>query len=462
MKTDKKEKKNSIINKNKRTKHSKGITLVALVITIIVLIILAGVSINLVLGEDGIFKRAIGARETYTIASEREYLEQNILLVQLEKATDNVSTQKIGETLNSKNLDHTVDWHILKIDDVSYETGWNFVEKGTELNGYGKAQYDWLVNYETGEIIQLEDDNYISLSAGDMLAVKDSLIINVDSSIIDKEVENNEQALEKQLGDNVELVNFDYNANSGLTSTSFNFDGKNDYIKVKYDTEEQKQQLANRGFTFEFYGIWDSGTTDPRWNGGGYKGIFCYWNGLENKQAQFRFGIEEKLSKLTWNAGILRFDGRSDFSIASDNLHNIVYDMNLNKLKQGTYITITLDTSNSNKISGKKYKETTSEEKYKETTEIKEGEYYNQTIYLNGEVLYTGDYNKKQWDNFCTNELPKLKYFCIGRSSMNGDGLWHYSKMNAYCLRLYSRALSEEEVSKNYEKSVEYHSLLEQ
>ena len=40
-----------------KTKEMKGITLIALVITIVVLMILAGVSINTVLGDDGIIKR---------------------------------------------------------------------------------------------------------------------------------------------------------------------------------------------------------------------------------------------------------------------------------------------------------------------------------------------------------------------------------------------------------------------
>ena len=39
-----------------KTKEMKGITLIALVITIVVLMILAGVSINTVLGDDGIIK----------------------------------------------------------------------------------------------------------------------------------------------------------------------------------------------------------------------------------------------------------------------------------------------------------------------------------------------------------------------------------------------------------------------
>ncbi len=89
------------------------------------------------------------------------------------------------------------------------------------------------------------------------------------------------------------------------------------------------------------------------------------------------------------------------------------------------------------------------------------GKFYNQSIYINGKKFTEGNYNKKVWDLFCNEEISDLKYFCVGRSSMNTDGYWHYSKMNAYCLRLYSRALTEDEVNKNYEKSVQYHSLIE-
>ena len=44
-------------------RREKGITLVALVVTIIVLIILAGISINLVLGENGIITKSKQAKE---------------------------------------------------------------------------------------------------------------------------------------------------------------------------------------------------------------------------------------------------------------------------------------------------------------------------------------------------------------------------------------------------------------
>ncbi len=53
-------------------KEQKGITLVALVITIIVLIILAGISISLVLGNNGLFNKAREGRENYLAAANQE------------------------------------------------------------------------------------------------------------------------------------------------------------------------------------------------------------------------------------------------------------------------------------------------------------------------------------------------------------------------------------------------------
>ncbi len=57
-------------------KNRNGITLIALIITIVILIILAGVAINLAVGENGIFNKAKFAKEKYT---NEEYLEQEQL-----------------------------------------------------------------------------------------------------------------------------------------------------------------------------------------------------------------------------------------------------------------------------------------------------------------------------------------------------------------------------------------------
>ena len=46
----------------RKRKSQRGITLVALVITIIVLLILAGISLNAVVGENGLLERAKESR----------------------------------------------------------------------------------------------------------------------------------------------------------------------------------------------------------------------------------------------------------------------------------------------------------------------------------------------------------------------------------------------------------------
>ena len=67
----------------KKMKNQRGITLVSLVITIIVLIILAGISINIVLGENGIITRAQQAKENTVLAQEEEARQLNTLYSQL-------------------------------------------------------------------------------------------------------------------------------------------------------------------------------------------------------------------------------------------------------------------------------------------------------------------------------------------------------------------------------------------
>ena len=66
-----------------KTKEMKGITLVALVITIVVLLILAGVSINTVLGDDGIIKKAKEAAAATKQASAEEEMNRLVLEYQL-------------------------------------------------------------------------------------------------------------------------------------------------------------------------------------------------------------------------------------------------------------------------------------------------------------------------------------------------------------------------------------------
>lgn len=65
------------MEEKRQMKNKRGITLIALVVTIIILIILAGVSIGLVLGNNGIVTKAMLGKENMEKAQQEE---DNLLL----------------------------------------------------------------------------------------------------------------------------------------------------------------------------------------------------------------------------------------------------------------------------------------------------------------------------------------------------------------------------------------------
>ena len=90
----------------KTKENNRGITLVALVVTIVVLLILAGVSINLVIGQNGIITKAQEAKEKYEQVAINEEIERNKLYNEIvEYLDDNTSTEEDVEPLavNVKN-----------------------------------------------------------------------------------------------------------------------------------------------------------------------------------------------------------------------------------------------------------------------------------------------------------------------------------------------------------------------
>ena len=70
-----------------KTKEMKGITLIALVITIVVLLILAGVSINLLLGDNGIITKAKEAKDSYSKSAVKEKVGFLLNEYEIDKAT---------------------------------------------------------------------------------------------------------------------------------------------------------------------------------------------------------------------------------------------------------------------------------------------------------------------------------------------------------------------------------------
>ena len=91
-----------------KTKEMKGITLIALVITIVVLMILAGVSINTVLGDDGIIQKAKEAAETTRRASAEEEMNRLVLEYQLAK-NDETLESFLQEKVTEGRIDGVTD-----------------------------------------------------------------------------------------------------------------------------------------------------------------------------------------------------------------------------------------------------------------------------------------------------------------------------------------------------------------
>ena len=148
------------MGKTKETNIEQGITLIALVITIIVLLILAGVSIATLTGDNGILKQANQAKENNNSAAAREKVEvealgsidksgkfnEGIFKTNVEK---NIKGSSIRESENS--LIVTVDGYNVTVDKESGD-----VTEVTKSNGKKPS-----TGVQPGtEVSKTEKDNY--------------------------------------------------------------------------------------------------------------------------------------------------------------------------------------------------------------------------------------------------------------------------------------------------------------
>ena len=106
-------------------KNKKGITLVALVVTIVVLLILAGVSINLVLGNNGIIVKAKDAETKSAEASQNDLKGMNGLVSKMEGALAGSGSGN-GNTGSGNNF-------VTKNTEVTYPDGKVWIPEGFKV-----------------------------------------------------------------------------------------------------------------------------------------------------------------------------------------------------------------------------------------------------------------------------------------------------------------------------------------
>ena len=138
------------ITMKKLKRQVKGITLIALVVTVIVLLILAGVAISLTVGDNGLFRRAQNATDTWQEASEREAIELAVAGMQIG------SMQETGMT--KQELENSLKEQFG--DEASVEDN----EDGSFLVTIGENKY---YVGEDGEII--DSSNMVKISTADEL-----------------------------------------------------------------------------------------------------------------------------------------------------------------------------------------------------------------------------------------------------------------------------------------------------
>ena len=421
-------------------KRNKGITLIALVITIIIMLILAGVSIGMLTGENGLFGQTKKAVKSYNTASEMETLNISVLNYNM----TNNEVDKLGEKLSKKEVSNP-NWHMIKDEENIYADGWYFVEQGYDLPNGSKAQNNWVINYETGEVKQLKE-KYASMSLGDSVAVKDGLILNIDTAMMDKKEEWTIDEIEKALGDNVKLNGFsgeDLGTKSGFNSKGFLLDGQNDYISITSNTT--LEDLFDKGFTFEFSGICN--------------GSFLDFDTVQDED------LDRECALFSINT--TDFNDLSPFVICSQNNsifakiagNNNVYSkwshktwgMNMNipcSIQQNEPITFSLvldlsKTGNDINVKGNNYTG------------------YKLSLYIDGDEKISSYLNSAQWDEFKKKHMGKADTFYLGvyrnkYADNQNDNASEYGKMSLKNLRFYTRPLNVEEIKLNYDTRLAY------
>ena len=384
----------------KQKNKQKGITLISLVVTIIVLIILAGVSINMIVGDNGIITQAQKATEDTKQAQEKESIQLAILQASMEGEIENV----VGIPLYDRTIENGTKWHILmnKHDGTTYGSGWNYVKANTEIPGYGVAEQSWLMNSQTGEIFAINEDDYIETYYGMNLAVTEGLLLNVDP--VNMQDENS-------WGEGVTLYGVTPGDGYGYTGDAIWLDGVDDYIEVYADTP------IDTGFTFEFYGK----SEDDAINMLSKTIVGETGNGFA-KRFRVRIGQGAKWFKASFSG----INAESDWSPGGDLIHWIQKELDCNfSSEKGEYFTMVANLEN-NTVS----------------------------LYMNGEFI-DSTVCSHEWlisGQLTDNTVP----FTIGLVVSGQVYTTDYSAMELYACRLYDRVLTDEEITDNYETTVAY------
>lgn len=138
----------------KLKKRNKGITLIALVVTIVVLLILAGISIGVLTGDNGIINQAKKGKEETEIGEEKEMIDISVAQAIENDVYGNLKIDSLQEKLDNNTGEGTTN---------TIDSGDTIVVKFIEKNRYYEVDKDGNVD---GPKEMIEDENAGDISKG--------------------------------------------------------------------------------------------------------------------------------------------------------------------------------------------------------------------------------------------------------------------------------------------------------
>ena len=228
-------------------KSSKGITLIALVITIIVLLILAGVSIAMLTGDNGILTQAKEAKEANITGTEKEQIKLAMQSLKMKKQADNVSTIVTSDELQKQLIDDGAK-------NVTVESG----ENNSLIVKYQESKNTYTVNQdgEIGENGQTpgEPDKPGTGEGGNLPSPSDTKpFLPTGATVVESDL--NKGVVIKDSNGNewtwIEVpksiyTNTAYNGGTAPTSST-------DYAKIESTMQKYAETYRVSGYTDEWY-----------------------------------------------------------------------------------------------------------------------------------------------------------------------------------------------------------------
>lgn len=159
------------MSKHKINKTS-GITLIALVVTIIVLLILAGISIQMITGENGILTRAAESKER----TEEKQIIEEVKMDILAQITDNN-----GRTITEPQLKTILKKYFNEEEVENIELSENLSKSTAELTSSNKSIK--LADIYNGTIIKSYVGYYADLNGDEQITLEDDGVVFIDLAV---------------------------------------------------------------------------------------------------------------------------------------------------------------------------------------------------------------------------------------------------------------------------------------